>query len=120
MGRNIEFPKIVDLMNDMKEKEEYEALLPLNVVSVNEFRKDIERNNKKAKLINIAMLLIALFSFSYAIYKDFNDVESAKKLEKLKLKTLYLEQNIENYQKQLHEIKNEINILRIDKNDSLK
>ncbi|QXP58273.1 hypothetical protein [Olleya sp. HaHaR_3_96] len=137
MGRKIGFPKIdkntqkvierMSEFSDMVKKEEHETLLPSNVVSVNELRKDIERNNKKseksskrAKEINIVMLLIALFSILYVIYKDFNDEENEKKLETIELKTLYLEQNIENYQRQLREIKNELNLLIIEQNDSLK
>ncbi|MUU79811.1 hypothetical protein [Winogradskyella endarachnes] len=129
MSRKIEFPKIdkrtqkvVDRMSklsDMNEKEEYEALSTSNVAVINELRKDIERNNKKSKLINIAMLLIALSSISHAIYKDFKSGKNQKELDRIESRTLFLEQSIENYQKQLHDAENKINLLMIEKNDSL-
>ncbi|MCB4809640.1 hypothetical protein LG651_15395 [Tamlana sp. 62-3] len=91
MSRKIEFPKIdertqkvVDRMSGMDKKEEHETLLPLNVVVVNELRKDIERNNKTQNYYNIVILVITLLSFLIMAIEFFSDDEEQLKFESSK------------------------------------
>ncbi|GAL65124.1 hypothetical protein [Algibacter lectus] len=66
------------------DKEEHETLLPLNVVAVNELRKDIERNNKTQGYYNIVILAITLLSFLIMAIEFFSDDEEQLKSESLK------------------------------------
>ena len=93
----------------MNEKEEHEVLLPLNVVAVNELRKDIERNNKKAEksskrtfILSILIFIASILSLSFAFYKEYDTKKNNnQQLEKLESKTLYLEEKIASKLQQL-------------------
>jgi len=122
MGRKIEFPKIdksiqkvVDRINDMEEKEEHEVLLPLNVVAVNELRKDIERNNKKSEksskrtyILSVIIFIVSILSLSFSFYKEYySKKNNNQQLETIESKTLYLEEKINSKLQELLDKKDE-------------
>ena len=131
MGRKIEFPKIdnntqkvVDQMSefsDMNEKEEHEVLPPLNVSTINELRKDIERNNKTQGYYNMAILVITLLSFLIIAIEFFIDDEEQLKSESSK--TEYEAKkptSIDTVDLSRLKHNEELQILQNGKNDSLK